>query len=217
MKPCAQMFAAACVLAISPGSLRADPPIRETLDSKSLYTAHLCVGPCDCAPQDLIGPMTGVFQLVHTSTDPLYAHYDVANAHWTAVVKGGKVDLRGSGQYRIGGEVARMHQLTLELSIDGQAPVKFDSGLVAAGGRAFPHIDIVVQTKTGTCTEWRLDLFTSQVCPADIDGNGFVNGDDYDAFMAAFVAGSSDADFDANGFVNGDDFDFFAAAFESGC
>ncbi len=54
-------------------------------------------------------------------------------------------------------------------------------------------------------------------CPADFNGDGFVTGEDYDAFVAGFEAGDSAADFDANGFVNGDDFDGFIAAFVAGC
>lgn len=54
-------------------------------------------------------------------------------------------------------------------------------------------------------------------CPGDFDHDGFVNGDDYDAFADAFDLGSPSADFDRNGFVNGTDFDLFALSFEEGC
>lgn len=54
-------------------------------------------------------------------------------------------------------------------------------------------------------------------CPADVDLNGFVNGDDSDAFAFYFSIGDPRADWDGNTFVNGDDFDGFAAAFYAGC
>jgi len=54
-------------------------------------------------------------------------------------------------------------------------------------------------------------------CGADFNGNGFINGDDFDAFVAAFVLGDLTADFNGDGFVNGDDYDGFVAAFEVGC
>ncbi|MCC6428139.1 MAG: hypothetical protein IT435_15120 [Phycisphaerales bacterium] len=54
-------------------------------------------------------------------------------------------------------------------------------------------------------------------CPADFDGSGFVDTDDYDAFVEAFEAGTDDADFDGSGFVDTDDFDAFVEAFEAGC
>ncbi len=54
-------------------------------------------------------------------------------------------------------------------------------------------------------------------CPADFDANGFVTGEDFDAFIATFEAGDSAADIDVNGFVTGDDFDTFTARFTAGC
>lgn len=54
-------------------------------------------------------------------------------------------------------------------------------------------------------------------CGADFNGNGFINGDDFDSFTLAFVAGNLAADFNGDGFVNGDDYDGFVDAFEVGC
>ncbi|MCK6476328.1 MAG: hypothetical protein L6Q35_05810 [Phycisphaerales bacterium] len=55
------------------------------------------------------------------------------------------------------------------------------------------------------------------VCRADIDQTGFVDTDDYDAFVAMYVAGGPDADYDGSGFVDTDDFDAFVRAYEAGC
>ncbi len=60
-------------------------------------------------------------------------------------------------------------------------------------------------------------LLWASLCPADFDQSGFVDTDDYDAFVHAFEAGTQDADFDGSGFVDTDDFDAFVHAFESGC
>jgi len=54
-------------------------------------------------------------------------------------------------------------------------------------------------------------------CPADFDKSGFVDLDDYIAFVAAFEAGTDDADFDGTGFVDTDDFTAFVLAFQEGC
>lgn len=54
-------------------------------------------------------------------------------------------------------------------------------------------------------------------CPADFDDNTFVNGDDFDFFTEAFVAGDPRADYDVNSFVNGDDYDLFSIDFINGC
>lgn len=60
---------------------------------------------------------------------------------------------------------------------------------------------------------WSVDY----TCAGDLDGNGFVNGDDYDFFASAFEIGDSLADLNHDCFVNGDDYDYFAEHFESGC
>ncbi len=58
---------------------------------------------------------------------------------------------------------------------------------------------------------------TAAFCPTDFDRDGFVTGDDFDGFVAAFELGDGAADFDGDTFVTGDDFDAYALAFQSGC
>ncbi|MCC6426629.1 MAG: hypothetical protein IT435_07385 [Phycisphaerales bacterium] len=55
------------------------------------------------------------------------------------------------------------------------------------------------------------------LCTADFDCSGFVDTDDFDAFVHAFEAGDDTADVDVSEFVDTDDFDFFVHAFEDGC
>jgi hypothetical protein len=55
------------------------------------------------------------------------------------------------------------------------------------------------------------------VCAADFDCSGFVDTDDFTAFVLAFEAGTDDADIDGTGFVDTDDFTAFVLAFEAGC
>ncbi len=76
-------------------------------------------------------------------------------------------------------------------------------------------IDCVVTNVCGSATSTAA-LYTVY-CPSDFDQNGFVNGDDFDAYVVAFEAGDPSADFDNNLFVNGDDFDAYVVAFEAGC
>ncbi len=53
--------------------------------------------------------------------------------------------------------------------------------------------------------------------PADLNGDGVLNLDDIDAFVAAFLAGDLAADLDGTGTLNLDDIDAFVAAFLAGC
>ncbi|MCC6428532.1 MAG: hypothetical protein IT435_17150 [Phycisphaerales bacterium] len=62
---------------------------------------------------------------------------------------------------------------------------------------------------------WRSKLPT--LCQADFDDSGFVDLDDFSAFVVAFELGDQSADFDGSGFVDTDDFDTFVYAFELGC
>ena len=53
-------------------------------------------------------------------------------------------------------------------------------------------------------------------CTFDVDDSGFLDGDDYDYFIALYTLGDPLADTDASGFVDGDDFDAFMIGFVNG-
>ncbi len=74
----------------------------------------------------------------------------------------------------------------------------------------------------------RTDIFTGPIpadqilaltprCTADHDDSGFIDTDDFDAFVHAFAAGEPAADADGSGFIDTDDFSAFVLAFEAGC
>ncbi len=54
-------------------------------------------------------------------------------------------------------------------------------------------------------------------CLADFDHSGFIDTDDFDAFVHTFELGDPLADVDHSGFVDTDDYDAFVHAFEQGC
>jgi probable HAF family extracellular repeat protein len=57
-------------------------------------------------------------------------------------------------------------------------------------------------------------------CPADFNGDGFLDFFDYDDFVACFEGSGTpgcDADFNGDGFVDFFDYDDFVGAFEQGC
>lgn len=59
--------------------------------------------------------------------------------------------------------------------------------------------------------------FVTFCCPTDIDGTGFIDLDDFVAFVTIFEEGCQNADFDGTGFVDLDDYVAFVSQFESGC
>ena len=54
-------------------------------------------------------------------------------------------------------------------------------------------------------------------CPADFNGDSFLDFTDFDDFVASFEAGDPTGDFNADGFLDFTDFDAFVSAFEAGC
>jgi hypothetical protein len=60
-------------------------------------------------------------------------------------------------------------------------------------------------------------LWIHNECDADFDSSGFLDVEDYSAFVSAFESGLESADFDGSGFVDIEDFSAFVAAFEVGC
>ncbi|MCC6970986.1 MAG: hypothetical protein IT434_12275 [Phycisphaerales bacterium] len=114
-------------------------------------------------------------------------------------------------------------------TLDGTLNVQLINGFVMPRGS---RVDIA--SITGPLTGWfttlnlpwghrLIEFFTDETvlqvfnCPPDVNSDGFVNGDDYDAFASAFESGDDFADFNEDGFVNGDDYDMFASEFEMGC
>ena len=78
---------------------------------------------------------------------------------------------------------------------------------------ALPPSSVVPPADAATLT------VDSAPCPADFNGDGFVDLFDYTSFVAAFEAGDTDPtpDFNADGFLDFFDYDAFVAAYEAGC
>jgi len=131
----------------------------------------------------------------------------------------------GPGSARVcGGEIvsfavdaAAQAPMALQWRRDG-VPIADETGpaltIASAGPGDAGEYDCVVSNACGSLASAAATL---TVCVADYDCDGFVSGDDFDAFVADFVAGEGAADVDRNAFVNGDDFDVFAAGFVAGC
>lgn len=70
-------------------------------------------------------------------------------------------------------------------------------------------------------TSGTVTVRTVRSCPADFNGDCFVDGFDYDDFVACFEGEGcppgKTADFTGDGFVDGFDYDEFVSAFEHGC
>jgi hypothetical protein len=119
----------------------------------------------------------------------------------------------------------------LELSTDGGAtwPVMLAGAIADPGQFAWNVPDIASDhcrlRVTARDAQGRTDWDASDAdfaiagtpCPADFNRDGFLNGTDFDDFVAEFENGRQAADFDGDGFITGMDFDQFVVSFEAGC
>lgn len=64
--------------------------------------------------------------------------------------------------------------------------------------------------------DWKLGIF-GRPCPADVDGSGFVDTDDFTMQAMLVESGDSAGDYTRDGAVNPDDLAAFVLDFESGC
>ncbi len=62
-----------------------------------------------------------------------------------------------------------------------------------------------------------VDMALSLSCPADIDGNGTLDADDFFAFLDLFAADDPAADITGNGVIDGNDFFAYLDLFAAGC
>ena len=136
-----------------------------------------CFPPCLC-PVTVQQPVRGTFKLTLTSSDGLFDFYNVSDASWVTTVDGSDLRITGSGTYQVGGEFALQQRLTLDLSINGGAPIHFDSGLVAGGGE-FPNINITISINDIHCYDTVIVINASptQFTPYSlVDGSTYQQG-----------------------------------------
>ncbi len=161
-----------------------------TLGGASQYQEG-CWPPCDCILYDP-QPATGTFGLVLLDSTPLYTEYAVVDVDWWVsgrVPAQGDPHVTGGGRYRVGGEVAVMQQITLDLSFGTSAPVHFDSGW-GVGGGAFPALDVVVDVNGMQCFDQVFYVHAQPTIPpqdGDLNCDGHVNFNDINPFVVALV------------------------------
>ena len=139
----------------------------------SLYTlrkdSHMecgCFAPCEC-PVLLQGPVAGRFRLRFEGFDGLFENYTVDHLRWVVHQPSGDVVVTGAGTYRIGGEAARQHQLSLDLQVGSDLVQHFDSGLMVPTSN-FPNIDARISIHGEWCHDTVFDLRARRVRPLTV-------------------------------------------------
>ncbi|MEQ8768989.1 MAG: hypothetical protein RIB60_00615 [Phycisphaerales bacterium] len=96
----------------------------------------------------------------------------------------------------------------------------YDIAVDPTDGTTFWAIGQTDESSAGGWDPWvaQFTVVPGSVCAGDCDGNGTINVDDIDCFVAGFLAGDlGTSDCDGNGALNVDDVDCFVAAFLAGC
>jgi len=139
----------AAVLAARSAGAQATGPVTYSLAAPPSEFAWGCFGPCAC-PLVVQSEVIGTFVLTRSRVDPLFTYYDVTDVRWKMRSGSNTVTLTGAGTYKRGGEVALQEELALDLSVDGGAPLHFDSGLRSPGA-TFPEIRTQVTRHGDAC------------------------------------------------------------------
>jgi hypothetical protein len=195
---------------------------RYRLEPASQVTEQFCLGPCLCPFNQFTVPVRGIFTLTLVQHGPLFDEYRVSAVDWIASGPFAILRFAGSGDYRIGGEVALMQHMTLALSENNAEPWPYDSGLVMIDPQhPFPRISITIESPQIGCRKNIFELLaTPLACAADCDVSGSLNVNDFACFLNAFAAMDPYANCDASTtppVLNVNDFACFLNLFAAGC
>jgi hypothetical protein len=132
-----------------------------------------CFGPCACPIQE--NPTYGSFNLVFLRSDALYSYYAVENYIASFNNGPGAVAIVGSGQFKIGGEVAITQQMTLDLQVLGGPVQHFDSG-VKPVSVPFPKIHAVCAAHDFACHDSVIVVDAGLIGTTDVPPSGRISG-----------------------------------------
>jgi hypothetical protein len=124
-----------------------------------------CFPPCLC-PISAPVSVKGTFVLTPTGFDGLFNTYAVTDVNWVVSIGGTDMIVTGSGTYKIGGEFALQQELSLDLQVGSNMVQHFDSGLVAAGAKPFPDINVAISVNGRVCFD---KVFAVSASPVPLD------------------------------------------------
>lgn len=114
-----------------------------------------------CARPTILEPLRGGFDLRLDFENPLFTYYTLENFHLMAGAAGRTYKITGKGRYRIGGEVALVQDVFLEVWIDDGTSNRLCYLTNATPGlrRLWPMLNVSVVQTNGTFTQvYHLDL-----------------------------------------------------------
>jgi hypothetical protein len=164
-------------------------PVPYVLTPESRYEEG-CFAPCEC-PILLADGVKGGFALSFNTFQPPFIVYDVRDILWSVPTL--SKTFTGSGKYLIGWKGTAQQQLQIDLSENGAAPVRFDSGLVPVTV-PFPLIDVAISEHGFFCYDKAFYLKAApgrpismgvQVDSSDVSWDMFPDSPAYDAVFGS--------------------------------
>jgi len=118
-----------------------------------------------CARPTIMEPLRGTFDLRLVDENPLFSRYAMDNIAFSAgSIAGRTYQIAGTGSYRVGGEVALLQDVALEVTIDDGVSNRlcFLSNATSRVERLWPRIEAEVVQTNGTFTQvYHLHLFAA--------------------------------------------------------
>ena len=142
-----------------PGAVVAIPAVAQSTNAQiyTLITGSELVDDCPvCGRPTILAPLTGTFTLSLLDQNPLYTRYELTDISFQAGAQTGtEYKVVGSGIYQIGGEVAILQDLFLDIAINnGFATTKAQCvNTNRAVNQGWPKIEVSVDQTNGTPTQ----------------------------------------------------------------
>ncbi len=126
-----------------------------------------CFDPCECPILAQTG-LKGTFILRRSGEDGQFVDYELSRVNWIVRWQGEVFHrIEGNGLLRLD-EGAHQQQLLLDLSIDGEPPLHFDSGLVPLVNE-FPDLNVTVSMNGMYCYDRVFQVAAVRTGPVGVE------------------------------------------------
>ncbi|HTI73167.1 MAG TPA: hypothetical protein VMF06_24545 [Candidatus Limnocylindria bacterium] len=120
-----------------------------------------------CGRPTILQPLRGRFEMRQVAEDPLFARFEISHVDFTAGSPGGtQYIITGQGTYRVGGEVAVVQDIYLELTIDNgfEKKVCYFTNTTSTLERHWPILKIALGQTNGTLAHlYGIDLSAAPI------------------------------------------------------
>jgi hypothetical protein len=167
--------------------------------------------------------VNGDGSVIINNTEDFY-HIVISFEHTSSSVNRVRAYVNGDKEIDVSGSLTNKTIQAVSLPSSGLISIVCDSNVDGNAQVEFNDADaMLVRIYDFALTDSQVAVLAADPfvnvpsCPADYDGTGFIDTDDFDAFSDLFDLGDPKADFDCTGFVDTEDFDAFVEAYEAGC